>query len=199
MKSIARIFVVLFLFAISGFANAGWHEQSQDARNAEITTQAKHDLNLKSYPACKATKTCTVGGQCFPWVQDVVRVASMLQGLNPPIYLPLPDSTGWHLSQSANLYASGTISPSRFTQGTIIQARVHVGGVQYRPGTSDYIQHTMTISENSSANQTVTIIESNYEITNEVTTRTVGYSWFTDYHNVEYDSQGYHYSAYFVR
>lgn len=194
MKKYLIGLITVCMLTVVGVANAGWHEESQAMRNQQIVNQANHDLYLKSYPACKSSKKCTVGGQCFPWVQDVVRVAAMLAGVTPQVYIPGPDATGWHLmANPAILAPQGTISPSAFQKGMILQMRVHIGGRSTYTA-NDYVQHTVVVGNNS--NQSVTLVESNYEIANQVTTRTVPYSWFTDYRNVE---SGNHYYAYYVR
>ena len=191
MKSITRILAILCLFVVSNMASAGWHEQTQDARNAQIVNQAYANAGM-------------YGGQCKVWANNVVRIVSgAVGGSGTPINLPSNSNEGgtgmgysWLLftPESNNVISYGAQAPSAMKPGTIVQMRVKMKDGTYGP-------HTMIVTQNYPLYGYMWASESNYSVAGVVTARLVYYKWF----GLQADGSqppienGNHYTAYLIR
>jgi len=168
----AVLSAILVFFVSVGSAFAGWHDLTQTGRNHAIHDEAVANNN-------------TYGGECKPWVQNIVSWAS-----GGVVTVPLTTNNGhgytWEYSPDVGEMYNG-IEDLNVHVGMIVQMRIKYSDGSYGP-------HTAIIYQKNSSG--ITWIESNYSGDGMVCIRYYFETYQHFYDSLEYP---WSYSIYYIK
>ena len=138
------------LFSTSGNCQTNWHQLTQLSRNQAIVDQTFQYSGQNLGPTY---------GQCKTWANTVVSGASrQVGGPNTPVTLPAnsgANADGFYWNAGPYVYSHGSLDPSQWVPGMIVQMRIHNKDGTYGP-------HTAIVVSNCPVCKSFTFMESNY-------------------------------------